>query len=167
MESFGNDMTYFEDILENYEGSILITDNTGKILLCSKGTCHLTGMSREEFIGVSAYDLRARGVFSESALVDCLEAKQPKMTYLLVNGDPEHGIYAYSRPIFDETGKLIRVIAFSQGEAFSEKYNSFMQENSEHMRKLLNTVINARNEPSYIAVNSESINCLLYTSRCV
>ncbi|WP_418746458.1 sigma-54 interaction domain-containing protein [Frisingicoccus sp.] len=156
MEPFGNDMAYFEDILENYEGSILITDSKGIILLCSRGTCNLTGMSREDFIGVSAYELRERGVFSESALVDCIEAKEPRMTYLLVNGDPDHGIYAYSRPIFDENGKLIRVIAFSQGEAFSEKYNSFMQENSEHMRKLLNTVINSRNEPSYIAVNSES-----------
>lgn len=158
MKLFEDNLQYYQDILEYYEGSILIIDNTGKIVLCSKGTCELTNMSRNELVGVSAYELRERGVFSESSLIQCLETQKPQMTYLLINGDPSHGIYAYSRPIFDETGKLIRVIAFSQGESFSSEYNTYMQENSEHMRKLLNTVINTQNEPTYIAANPESKN---------
>lgn len=158
MELFGNDLQYFKDILENYEGSILIIDNIGKILLCSRGTCKLAGLSRDEIVGTTAYEMLDRGVFSESSLVRCLESKKPQMTYLLINHDPNRGIYAYSTPIFDESGELVRVIAFSQSESFSSEYSSYMEENSKYMRKLLNTIINTRNEPTHIAVNPESKN---------
>ncbi len=153
-----DDLVYYRDILENYEGSILIIDNTGKILLCSRGTCKLTNLSRDEIIGTTAYEMMERGVFSESSLIRCLESKKPQMTYLLINQDPNRGIYAYSTPIFDESGELVRVIAFSQSESFSSEYMTYMEENSKYMRKLLNTIINTRDMPSYIAVDPHSKN---------
>lgn len=158
MDLFGNDMQYYKDILENYEGSILIIDNVGKILLCSRGTCKLTGLSRDEIVGTTAYEMLDRGVFSESSLIRCLESKKPQMAYLLINHDPNRGIYAYSVPIFDETGELVRVIAFSQSESFSSEYNTYMEETSKYMRKLLNTIINTQDIPSYIAVDPHSKN---------
>lgn len=158
MNLFGNDLQYYKDILENYEGSILIIDNVGKILLCSRGTCKLTGLSRNEIVGTTAYEMLDRGVFSESSLIRCLESKKPQMTYLLINHDPSRGICAYSTPIFDESGELVRVIAFSQSETFSSEYNTYMEETSKYMRKLLNTIINTRDIPSYIAVDPHSKN---------
>lgn len=80
------------------------------------------------------------------------------MAYLLINHDPNCGIYAYSVPIFDETGELVRVIAFSQSESFSSEYNTYMEETSKYMRKLLNTIINTQDIPSYIAVDPHSKN---------
>lgn len=158
MLPFEKDLELYHDILENYEGSILIVDNKGTFLACSKGSCELTNLSKEEIVGQNAYDFLERGIFSKSTLVDCLETQKPTTAYLMLNHDPNRGIYAYARPIFDEKGELIRVITFSQGESFSSVYNTQMEEASRRMKEGINAVANYNKTPSYIAVNPQTQN---------
>ena len=54
------------------------------------------------------------GVFSNSSCLDCIEREEETISYLILNQDPNQGIYAYSVPIFDLNHKLIRIITFSQ-----------------------------------------------------
>lgn len=158
MGLFNNDEQYFKDILDTYEGSILIIDNTGKFLLCSNGTCKLVNMSKEDIIGQNAYDFLERGIFSHSTLTDCLETQKPAMSYLMIDHDPAKGIFAYSVPIFDENGQLARVIAFSQSESFSSVYTTAMENESRKMKEAINAVSNFKRTPSYIAVNPQTQN---------
>lgn len=135
---------YFEDILHYYEGSIIICDNTGKLLLCSDGTCKLTGLSREKLLNTTMQQLVDNGVFSNSSCLDCIKQESENMSYLILNGDPEQGIYAYSVPIFDSNGKLIRTITFSQSERFSIQYRNRVDELCRNMQQTFNTVLNSK-----------------------
>lgn len=156
MDIFKENSELFRDILEYYEGSILIADTTGKILLCSKGTCDLSGLTQEQLIGASAYELRARGVFSESVIVDALESQKSCITYLTINGDSNRGIYAYGVPIFDRNRTLVRVIAFSQSEIFTEKFIEDIENTKRKMQEAFSMVFSSNNAPSYIAVNPQT-----------
>lgn len=162
MHLFDDDEQYFKDILDTYEGSILIIDNKGKFLLCSNGTCKLVNMPKEDIIGQNAYDFLERGIFSNSTLTDCLETQKPTMSYLLIDHDPSKGIFAYSVPIFDDAGKLSRVIAFSQSESFSSVYNAAMENESRKMKEAINAVSNFKRAPSYIAVNPQTQNTFAF-----
>ncbi len=142
---------YFEDILHYYEGSIIICDNAGKLLLCSDGTCKLTGLSREKLLNTTMQQLVDNGVFSNSSCLDCIKQESENMSYLILNGDPEQGIYAYSVPIFDSNHKLIRTITFSQSERFSIQYRNRVDELCRNMQQTFNTVLNSKKKHSYIA----------------
>lgn len=145
----------YEDIAYYYQGSIIVTDEKGKLIFCNRGTCMLTGMTKEELIGSSAYELKKNKVFSESSITNTLESGKSSICYLLINEDKNRGIYAYSTPVYDEKGMIKRVITFSQGEAFSNEYLSCIENEKKHMRTIINQVINANEQTKYIAQNPQ------------
>lgn len=155
----------FLDILKYYEGSILICDTKGKIMLCSEGTCRLCGLSSEELLHTDVYTLKETGVLSESASINCLETQSPSMIYLIINHDANNGIYAHARPIFDADHNLIRVITFSQSESFSKQYRQNMEELAANYQKALNTVLNPNNPPLYIAESPITKKIFNYTKK--
>jgi len=145
----------YEDIIYYYQGSIIVTDSNGKLIFCNRGSCMLTGLTKEQLIGSSAYDLKRDNVFSESSITNTLETGKPSICYLIINGDKNRGIYAYSTPVYNEDGVLERVITFSQGEAFSNEYFSRIEAEKKHMRTIINQVINAKEQTKYIANNPQ------------
>lgn len=145
----------YEDIIYYYQGSIIVTDPKGKLIFCNRGTCMLTGLTKEEIIGRSAYDLKEEGVFSESSITNTLKSGKPNICYLLINGDKNRGIYAYSTPVYDENGNIEKVITFSQGEAFSSEYFSRIEAEKKQMKNIINQVINATDQTKYIAINPQ------------
>lgn len=154
MNKYDFNAIYFSDILRYYEGSIIICNNKGKLLLCSDGTCKLTGLSRKELLSTTMQKLVEDGIFSNSSCLDCIEREEETISYLILNQDPNQGIYAYSVPIFDLNHKLIRIITFSQSEHFSVQYRNRVDELCRNMQQTFNTVLNSKKERSYIAESS-------------
>ncbi|MEA4973429.1 MAG: sigma 54-interacting transcriptional regulator [Candidatus Metalachnospira sp.] len=144
----------YEDIIYYYQGSIIVTDARGKLIFCNRGTCMLTGLTKGNLIGRSAYDLKREKIFSESSITNTIESGKPNICYLLINEDKNRGVYAYSTPVFDENGKLDRVITFSQGEAFSSEYFSRIENEKKHMKNIINQVINSKEQKRCITKNA-------------
>lgn len=140
------DREYFNAILQNYDGSIIVADNRGAILCCSYGLCKLTDLPYSELIGTTLYELCDRGVFSNSVVVECIETQKRVQTFLYAYNDPNRGIYAYAVPIFNNKGELWRVVAFSQDENTSKIYFSRMENiYKQHMASSLNSAMNRQN----------------------
>lgn len=129
---------YFQEILNNYDGSIIVADEKGTILCCSKGTGILTNLPPNELIGTTLYELCDRGIFSNSVIVECIETQKITYTFLYAHNNPHEGIYAYAIPLFDENGKLKHVIAFSQNENISKIYYSKMETLKKRISQSLN-----------------------------
>ena len=155
MEDLPDEVKYYRDIIYNYQGSIIVVDKTGKLVFCNNGTCELTSMTRDQLVGKTAYDLKRTKVFSESSLINTLESKKPSICYLVINGNKNRGVYAYSVPLFDESGEIKNVIAFSQGEAFSDEYFSRIESEKRHIKDMFKKVIIGNEDNQYIAVNPQ------------
>lgn len=155
MEDLPDEAKYYRDIIYNYQGSIIVVDKTGKLVFCNNGTCELTSMTRDQLVGKTAYDLKRTKVFSESSLINTLESKKPSICYLVINGNKNRGVYAYSVPLFDESGEIKNVIAFSQGEAFSDEYFSRIESEKRHIKDMFKKVIIGNEDNQYIAVNPQ------------
>lgn len=140
--------TYFSEILDNYDGSIIVADAKGTILCCTKGTCKLTGLNFDQLLGTTLFNLVDRGIFSNSVIVECIQTQASTQAFLYAHNDPHEGIYAYAEPIFDSDGQLIRVIAFSQSENTSKIYYNRME--SIYKKKItesLNYAMNTNSQP--------------------
>ena len=120
---------FLEDVYRFYDGSIIIADRDGRILSCSEGSAQFLGHPREALVGMTMTDLVAQGVLTNSVILKCLSTEAEARSFLYARGTSPRGIYAYAKPIRDESGALVRVIAFSQDERTSQAYYAEMENN--------------------------------------
>ncbi|MCM3568450.1 sigma-54-dependent Fis family transcriptional regulator [Neobacillus mesonae] len=101
-----------ETIFEySFEG-ILLTDADGTIINVNNVSASFMGLPKEEVIGQNVRDLEKRGIFSPSAAERVIEEGNPvELVQKLLGG---RYLYVRSKPIFDENGKIKRVISFTR-----------------------------------------------------
>jgi PAS domain S-box-containing protein/TyrR family helix-turn-helix protein len=91
---------------------IFITDDSGKILYISPSCEEIYGVSAEDMINQNVLDLERKGVLNPS--VSALVLKSKKVESLIQETQAERKCLVSAYPIFDETGRIIRVLSFSR-----------------------------------------------------
>lgn len=113
-------------IMETTFDEITITDEHGVFLDVSNSCEKIFGRTIGEFIGKTCYELEKEGVFSKSVTRMVLETK--KKTTLVQNTGGGKKLIVTGTPLFNDDGKLIRVINISRDITDTEKLNKKIKE---------------------------------------
>ena len=103
-------------LAEHYFGSMLVTDDRGRFLYVSDGTCRLLGIDRETLLQISIYDTLKGYCFATSASsIKTLETKQECLSNHTLTSSGRQ-VLALSRPHFGPDGELQYVPTYSWDE---------------------------------------------------
>lgn len=99
-------------ILDAIHDDVLITDGNGVVLRVSPAFENVYGISKEDAIGSTVYELEKRGVFKPSIVAMALKTgeKVTKRQRNKMNRD----IVVTATPVKDQNGKISKVISFSR-----------------------------------------------------
>ncbi|GAW93068.1 sigma-54 interaction domain-containing protein [Calderihabitans maritimus] len=103
------DVTTF---LEHNYDVLYVSNGNGDTLMVSSASKELFGYSESELVGVNVRELERKRVFFPSATLRVLEHRSP--VTLFQETKPGKRLFVFSSPVFDETGKIVRVVNFSK-----------------------------------------------------
>ncbi len=95
-------------IFENSYDGIYITDGDGNTLRVNRAYEKITGLDRNNLIGRNMKDIVNEGLISKSITFMIQEQRKPITITQIIRGEKE--ILVSGVPVFDQEGKLIRVI---------------------------------------------------------
>lgn len=99
----------YNEMLNKVEDGIYITDNLGTTLFVNDAFLSLSGLSRDNIIGKTVYDLRKDNILPNSC---CSKVIETKSTVFTINNYTEgQKCLVSGSPIFDDEGNLVRTIA--------------------------------------------------------
>ena len=123
LEEISNDLNVFlrqgvdyKVVVDNLDESVMITDNTGKVLYVNPADEANTGVIAEEVLGRTVQDIVDEGeLFNGGATLDVLkEKKRVFRLATILKTDPQRMGYAIGVPIFDKNGDLAQVVVSSR-----------------------------------------------------
>ncbi len=99
-------------IIESSYDGLYICDKNGIVTNVNTAWERICGVSREQVVGKSAYDLVAEGLYNKSAATKALETKKTCTVMLEMTSGPKASqkIMATSTPVFDEKGEIEQVV---------------------------------------------------------
>ncbi|MGJ7922055.1 sigma-54 interaction domain-containing protein [Neobacillus sp. LXY-4] len=101
-------------IIETSNNNITIADDKGYILYSNPNHWSIYGITPEQYKGKTVYQLQDEGVLSPSITVMVL--KEKKKMQVMQNTRTGRVIMTIGYPLFDDDGKLIFVISYSQDQ---------------------------------------------------
>ncbi|WP_027399045.1 sigma-54 interaction domain-containing protein [Anaerovorax odorimutans] len=101
-----------DNILSAIHDDILITDGKGIVINVSPTFESVYGVSREDAIGQSVYDMERQGVFKPSIIAIVLKTGQ-KVTMTQIN-NKNRDIIVTATPVKNTQGEITRVISYSR-----------------------------------------------------
>jgi PAS domain S-box-containing protein len=108
--SYLNQQQYiYNEMLNKLEDGIYITDEKGKTLYVNDAFVNLSGLTREDLIGETVYELKLDGVLPNSCCAKVIETQGPVST--INNYYKGQKCLVSGSPIYDEGGRLTRTIA--------------------------------------------------------
>lgn len=99
-------------IFESSYDGLYICDNVGRVLRVNSSWEKISGFSREQVVGKTAYELVNEGYYDNSAALMTLQTGKTSTTMLQITSGPQKGqiIMATGTPITNEQGQLVQVV---------------------------------------------------------
>ena len=171
----------YNEMLNKLKDGIYITDEEGITTFVNDAFLNLSGLSREQIIGKSVYDLRKQDILPNSCCAKVIETKGPVST--INNYYKGQRCLVSGSPIFDESGNLKKTIAVirdvseldvlmknitkeknlfivnNEFDNFHIKNNNFIKEpinNNEKMKNIYNKAKKIANVDSTILILGET-----------
>lgn len=102
----------FEDIIENLPDTIYVTDAQARTMRVNKAYEELSGLKREEILGLHMGDMEKQYI-SQSGSLQVLKTGQEANIELVFQRTNRHA-FICSKPIYDENGNLEMIISNSR-----------------------------------------------------
>ncbi len=99
----------YNEMLNKLKDGIYVTDDKGTTIYVNDAFLNLSGLTREQIIGKSVYDLRKYNILPNSCCAKVIETKSPVST--INNYYKGQRCLVSGSPIFDEVGNLKKTIA--------------------------------------------------------
>jgi len=163
-------------ICETLNGNITVTDVTGKILYVNQKSADTFRRSKEELIGMLIQETVKLG-FLDSSAAEKVIATGQQVLIRNTNNDRDTLITS-GIPIYDEEGKIHRILVYSQQEYLVSEFADFMEMEraklqtalkyrdkdknveivavSNNMRKVLKTALNVAKSTTTVILYGES-----------
>ena len=95
-------------IIESSFDGIFVTDAEGRAIRINEAYSRITGIKQEEVLGKTMQELVNEGVYDQSATILVMEKGEP----VTISQEVKTGktVLVTGNPVFDENGKLIRVV---------------------------------------------------------
>lgn len=100
-----------DTIVQSSPSHIVIADANGIVLRASPTCPEFYGKKAEELIGKSVFELERQGIFSPSITAKVLREK--RACQIMQHTKTGRVVMATGVPVFDEQGRILRVISFS------------------------------------------------------
>jgi transcriptional regulator with PAS, ATPase and Fis domain len=100
-----------EEVIDSYDEDIIVTNRDGKIIKATHISGKQYGLSAEDLIGQSVYELEKQGVFSPA--ITPLVQKQKKKVVLIQNKQDARKVLITGIPLFNENHEVEFVVSYS------------------------------------------------------
>ncbi|WP_087972111.1 sigma 54-interacting transcriptional regulator [Oceanobacillus rekensis] len=100
-----------EEVIDSYDEDIIVTNRDGKIIKATHISGKQYGLSAEDLIGQSVYELEKQGVFSPA--ITPLVQKQKKKVVLIQNKQNGRKVLITGIPLFNENHDVEFVVSYS------------------------------------------------------
>lgn len=100
-----------EEVIDSYDEDIIVTNRDGKIIKATHISGKQYGLSAEDLIGQSVYELEKQGVFSPA--ITPLVQKQKKKVVLIQNKQDARKVLITGIPLFNEYHEVEFVVSYS------------------------------------------------------
>ncbi|MCL6625353.1 sigma-54 interaction domain-containing protein [Alicyclobacillus shizuokensis] len=97
-----------EQILDSCLDEVFVTDADGRTVRVNEAAAQMYGMTREELIGQSVYELEQAGVFYPS--VTSMVLREKKRVSVLQTTRSGRRLMASANPVFDADGNIVQVV---------------------------------------------------------
>lgn len=143
-------------ILDSAYDEIVIADGDGVILRVSKSCEKLFGIPEKDMIGKNARELEQKGVLSKSTAVYVVKHK--KKVTLVQTTRAGRRLMVTGIPMFDDSGKLIRIISISKDITEIENLKKQLVETEEMLEWYRKEIFTEHTKDNDIVIgNSSSI----------
>lgn len=126
------------DLADSSYDGLFVTDNTGKVLYCNDSYLRLSGLTRESVIFGNIVELVETGVVPDACTPEVL--KTQKSHTKIIDYPKGKSALVTSTPIFDESGRLVRVLSnvrdITELAKIKERLRNTENLNEEYRRKL-------------------------------
>jgi PAS domain S-box-containing protein/TyrR family helix-turn-helix protein len=167
------------DIIDLSADGLVSVDGNGILLRMNEAYEKIVGVKSEEFVGEPVKQLVEKGYLPETVSQHVMRTLKPKNIYLTING---REVLLTGRPVFNNNGNLIRIVAnirdMTELNSYKEKIQEFQQltmrysvelerlrakefegeliGESDKMKKVIDLVIQAAQVDSNILISGET-----------
>ncbi|MFS0574609.1 sigma 54-interacting transcriptional regulator [Sporosarcina sp. 179-K 3D1 HS] len=120
-----------EEIIDTYEEDIIVTNAAGYIVKASHISGRHYGISAEELLGESVYDLEKKGIFSPA--ITPLVLRQKKKVVVIQTTTAGQKVLITGMPFFNEAGEVEFVLSYSYEVSELLVIHDYMKELEQEM----------------------------------
>ena len=154
-----------EEIIDTYDEDIIVTTREGRIIKVSSCSGEQYGVTPEELLGKSVYDLEAAGIFSPA--ITPLVLKKKKKVVLRQNTPSGRKVLITGIPLFNDNGDVEFVVSYSYDMSQLMVMKEYLENLETEMSKVKNELAHLRNQQLHIegyVMESPSSNRALQTA---
>ena len=114
MRGFDNDKEradFYLEILEAYEGTILVLDESGHIIYANQYAIDRILMPKEDFLSQTIYELEAGGYILNSSTQKVLSSRRKEITF--ITGNMRSPLLSVATPVFSAAGDFLMAVSYS------------------------------------------------------
>lgn len=128
---------HLNSIIERSADGLVVSDENGVLIRINKAYEQIVGIKAEDYLNKSVVELKANGVLPEVVTLKVLESGKQENLYLKLRG---REVLLTGQPIFDDGGKLIRVVAtirdLTELSELKEQIQTFKELNDRYRAEL-------------------------------
>ena len=148
-------------LVENYFGSMMVTDNQGRFLYVNDGCCRLLGIDRQTLLSISIYDTLHDYCHATSASsIKTLETKKECLSNHTLQ-DSGKRVLALSRPHFGPDGELEYVPTYSWDERELYTLLEKFDQERDNIRSFIRFMQGTDKTPDMLIAESQPMRSLL------
>ncbi|AIY04614.1 transcriptional regulator, Fis family [Planococcus sp. PAMC 21323] len=137
-----------EEIIETYDEDIIVTTREGRIIKASKCSGDAYGVTAEELLGKSVYDLEAAGIFSPA--ITPLVLKQKKKVVIRQNTPSGKKALITGIPLFNDSGEVDFVVSYSYDMSQLMVMKEYLVNLEAEMSKVKGELAHLRNQQLHV-----------------
>jgi len=101
-----------KELLNYYYGNVFVVDGNGVIIYANKSAAETLGLTVDDIIGTTCYEMQEGGYYDKSVAVAALNSKKKTLSkYKTKTGV---AVVCSANPILNESGDVERVVVYSQ-----------------------------------------------------
>lgn len=112
-----NNVAFYQQIFDLYDGNIMVSDATGRIVFVSICSPGIEGFDQQKLLNTNIHTTAGSICYATgSATAKVLENKKQCYSAHFVGEKEKSRVLAYAKPIFDENGELKYVVSYGWEE---------------------------------------------------
>lgn len=163
MADVNSKLFFYKLLVDNFLGSMIVSDNVGKIVFSNNVCNDLLGLSPKKILNKTIHEI----MLSDASLsTKFFETNKNDIIYHTLNSDKNIEVHAASKPIFDENDDLNFVLTYSFDKKLFHNLLSQLENEKKCFSETLNFVQDINScYSSFIAESSSMKSLVLYINR--